>query len=246
MTEDEKTIYFRLFKQAVEENGIKDIGATSEAMIYRFADLVSAHAITSMQTEQEPVAYAYVNYEREVEQIDWTGKRDESFENLEFTPLFSHPAPVTSMRGDSEMYASLKVLAEIREILGVGHKPMMTELPDILRGRVKGVSDETTAYIARLEDALQVANRLDYTHEHKAISEIIRSALASKPSQLSTNTDGWVSAPKEPTEEMEYAGNQEADKLATKINAEDYMHDMDTAKLVYKAMLNAIIQDKGE
>jgi hypothetical protein len=50
---------------------------------------------------------------------------------------------------------------------------------------------------------------------------------------------GWKLVPIEPTEDMEYEGNQVSDKLAVRINAEDYLHDQDTAKQVYKAMLSA-------
>jgi hypothetical protein len=42
--------------------------------------------------------------------------------------------------------------------------------------------NECVEEIKRLREALQVTNRLDYTHEHKGISEIITNALSTTDS----------------------------------------------------------------
>lgn len=51
--------------------------------------------------------------------------------------------------------------------------------------------------------------------------------------------DGWKLVPIEPTEDMEFAGNQVADALAVNVNYTGYTHDCATAEDVYKSMLSA-------
>ena len=118
----------------------------------QLASIVSAHAIASMQTEQEPIAEV-VEFKMEA----WSKPNATvKWHKEEFdigTKFYTHPAPVTSMQGDSNPYTSIQVLAEIREILGVGHKPMMFQLPDILRERVKGVRAPIEPTKAMLEAA---------------------------------------------------------------------------------------------
>jgi len=108
----------------------------------KFADLVSANAITSMQTEQ-PVGEIVTFGDAELKEVSWRGgKMPEAG-----TKLYTHPAPFTSMQGDSEPvgYTSAHLLTTVSDgDTGCFYKEKDDEynIPLFTHGRVKGVSDE--------------------------------------------------------------------------------------------------------
>ncbi len=168
-----------------------------------FASLVSAHAITSMQTEQEPIAEVKLDADG-MKYIHWNGHHWTQMLSAG-AKIYTHPAPVTSMQGDSEPVSEWleteitaidtwyrgspsymhdaywfkdQVLDLIRKSKSIIDNPTAND-------RIKGVSDET------LESIIENSNgrwHEDIFHvEGPDLMNMLRRA-----SQLSTNTDGWV------------------------------------------------------
>jgi len=188
-----------------------------DADLHNLEETVSAHAITSMQTEQ-PVAWVRMRDGN----IDWAEDclfadehefDDGDFEDdgLTCVPLYTHPSPVTSMQGDSEpIYQAnnrpdkSKIWIDCSKEYYQSQKHEHRRIVYTRNDRVKGVSDERagfeesywyrhqTTFISR-DDLFR-----RFTVEHR-IGDYINPAVNESwlswqaRSQLSTNTEGWVS-----------------------------------------------------
>lgn len=174
------------------------------------ARLVSAHAITSMQTEQE-----------------------KKIKDLE--ALLNKAQTATCIASDYCYDKDDKDGADLWNQLNV-------EISNALRNQltthdiVKGVSDSTAeAIYEKTKITMGFTNAPPFNELAEETKQIYRD-------KVSTNTDGWVSVPIEPTDEMIFQARfqlsfyllQMSDELRTKM-----------IKEVYKAMI-AISQDKGE
>lgn len=231
-----KTIFDKLDKILDKAIARKETGvALADVLILRnqfIDDEITPHPapVTSMQGDGEPVATVHCR------NGEWFG------------------------------YIPVKVLKEQR--VKIGDKLY-------LHGRVKGVSDSTADYINRIEELSEQLNNHDlakslidaWCAEHnsqiswgKAIEIVaivtkmpplersrlltldepnIQAELEQLRSQLSTNTDGWVSVPIEPTPKMLVALWQHREAMRGE-------SENKIAGVAYKAMINAISQDKGE
>lgn len=201
--------------------------------------LVSAHAITSMQTEQPVGEIANDERTGHVLNLHVYGKNYPAIG----TKLYTHPAPATSMQCDSEPVA-WQFFQDGEWFIGSNknnHKQNTIDGGFLVRDlvvadRVKGVSDERAEFEKWLlshkfldkELSLRKGNDGKYFYfENQWEGWKARS-------QLSTNTDGWVRVPPEPTEEM----REVLRAIAT------HSCHVDSA---YKTILHfAISQDKGE
>lgn len=146
-------------------------GTMSDLM--RLADLVSAHAITSMQTEQEPYAYALDLGDGEVLMPN-AGRDYSDNNNYKVTKLYDHPAPVTSMQESISEKCTSEPVGEAMQSPNDKALTIATFNAEIVptgtklyaHDRVKGVSDSTTN--------LYQYEIMDRTH---IIRELISSAL---------------------------------------------------------------------
>lgn len=252
--------------------------------LIKFAELIqnelnSVHAIAlvrSMQTEQPaiepygnteqlPDAWMYVNSDGDCEEIGHVSHYDKRGKNpfkynphemieMGFKPLYTHPAPVTSMQGGSEPIISDAEIVEAFKNTRFGsddHRKILIEgvrktainyhngftLTQIIRklglgkqhgndagandltekglnfliqanDRVKGVSDSQKFELTKLKffrdintdermKILKVFGIIPADYAEFINESVMRQLLEKLCSQLSTNTDGWVSVPKE-------------------------------------------------
>jgi len=253
--------------------------------IRKLVELVSAHAITSMQTGQ-PVVIEEPDYHDqamgcgledlgitdryEAMAYGWNQAIERMFEQIPDEPLYTHPAPVTSMQGDGEPVLFAHVIngvvqeEENRTASVAWTKLEKYDTPLYLHDRVKGVSDESKKefeeQIERTTFHKSGCNLMNVTVPNEAFNctcgaskDKVYEVIHHLRSQISTNTDGWVSVPIEPTEEMLKAMNEskaidDEGEFPAMMDLLDFSGENKcraVLRAAYKAMI-AISQPKGE
>lgn len=112
------------------------------------------------------------------------------------------------------------------------HARGMTHVP-------KTASEALSAFDRMIETTQVVKYNISGKDDHdatredwKTIDELIAIARS--------RTFAPQGLPREPTEEMEYAGNNAVEKIAANVNGSKYIHDCDIALECWKAVLSAV------